>query len=446
MRIYKNTSILLLITFLLIGCGNNQNSPLSADSRESVSPASTRNVSELNITNFKKEIENLIGKLSNSTNESIDLSQFKSQYNIIKEQTPQPGFLKGLNGSVFEALNKLDILDPKEKNSPNIKSLQTVLGMTGGSVDGQYGLELSTKLSDFLKNIIKALDFTPSPSVSSSPTTSTDRNQDNSVGELKTPDLLTISAILGAFLSVLSLGLNGFLFSQLNQSKATLKELEKKVREHRDDVKKWVGKIDQNIKFLSSQQSEIERKVQQRPQTKGSAYPESAQVYGGREQFGYEETFNSPSTQNPSLYVSQERQFYPRVESTPRAYQAPQSPHEIIAQQFNSNPNAIATSAQGVSETEDSIYRRRRDSSIKQVTLQTISNYSYWIISDAEGGYWLTPIAELKLNPMNFDTFQALFQFSGKFTSKLQLIKPAKVTQASTGQWELIDCGEVQFV
>jgi uncharacterized coiled-coil protein SlyX len=122
-------------------------------------------------------------------------------------------------------------------------------------------------------------------------------------------------------------------------------------------------------------------------------------------------------------------------------------PWDIIAQNYNNNPATISLSAQGVSETEDSIYRRRRDSSIKQVTLQTISNYSYWIISDAEGGYWLTPIPELKLNPMNFDTFQALFQFNGEpLSGKLQLTKPARVNQASTDQWELIDRGEVQFL
>ena len=110
-------------------------------------------------------------------------------------------------------------------------------------------------------------------------------------------------------------------------------------------------------------------------------------------------------------------------------------------------PNSIAASAQGVSETEDSIYRRRRDSSIRQVTLQNVSNHSYWVITDGEGGYWLTPIADLKLNPMNFDTFQTLFQSNGEpLSGKLQLIKPAKVTQSSANQWELEAQGEVQFL
>jgi hypothetical protein len=445
MKFYKNASILLLVTSLLFGCGGNKDSRLPAISEQSISQNSTRNSSESNIAKFKSETEKLIENIKSQKNNPISLSPLNDQYKILKEQKPQPSFLEGSNGKILDSLNKLDTLDPKKENSPNVKYLQESLGMTGELVDGQYGSKLSTELLNFLEDITKDLDSTAIPSVNSSSTTSKYQSQNNSVGELKIPNFLIISSILGATLSVLSLGLSSLLFLKLNQSKIKFKELDKKVREHREDLKKWISKIDQNIKVLSAQQSEIDRKSQQqRQQSKGSAYPEPAQVYGEREQFGYEETFNPSSAPSPSSYVSKERATYP---STPKAYQAPQSPYEVIAQQYNTNPNSIGMSAQGVSETEDSIYRRRRDASIKQVTLQSINNYGYWIITDTEGIYWLTPIAEPKLNPMNFDTFQALFHFNGEpLSGKLQLIKPAKVTQVSTSQWELIDRGEVQFI
>lgn len=444
MRLYKSASTLLLVALLLVGCGSNGNQSATENKRQiSTENSSQSNASEQALQDFKAEFKKLTRSLKEKS-KKIDLSSYEDQYKK-NEDLIQKSTLSDDNKFILKEISSFKEFNTQEINpSKEITSLQKKLDPSGSS-DGLYGDDLANKLSTRLEKIdISSLSnvsdgnstTSPSPSQSGNPTP----------GDSSSSQWLIIPAVVGAILSVLSLGTSAFIYSLLKQSNARLEKLEKKTRDNKDELRKWATNIEKNIKTLSSQQSEIDRKLQQQRQAaKAVEYPNSPQSYSGREQAEYGEIFNSPSAQNP--YGSSERQPYTRPDSAQRAYQAPQSPHEIIVQQFNTNPSAIATSAQGVSETEDSIYRRRRDSSITQVTLQTISNYSYWIISDAEGGYWLTPIAELKLNPMNFDTFQALFQFNGEpLSGKLQLTKPAKVTQASTSQWELLDRGEVQFV
>jgi hypothetical protein len=119
-----------------------------------------------------------------------------------------------------------------------------------------------------------------------------------------------------------------------------------------------------------------------------------------------------------------------------------------IVRQYNTNPAELALSAQGVSEAEDSLYRRRRDPSIKEVLLQLQSNYSYWIITDSKGSFWLTPRVNLKVSPLKINTLAALFEFdynhASYFHVTLQLLKPARVIKVSnTNQWTLIERGKV---
>jgi hypothetical protein len=225
---------------------------------------------------------------------------------------------------------------------------------------------------------------------------------------------------------------------------------------------KWcdekISKIDQRTRELGTKDAALDQRINRRSTSIDELKKELS---------FYKKTLDTLQLQDQQKFISPDRpDFHKKVTPYDYSYSQPTTqdnyaeqglypqslpkisePWSIIAQNYNNDSVTISSSAQGVSETEDSIYRRRRDSSIKLVTLQSVSNYSYWVIADSEGGYWLTPIAELKLNPMNFDTFQALFQFNGEpLSGKLQLIKPAKVTQAPTGQWELGDRGEVQFI
>jgi hypothetical protein len=133
--------------------------------------------------------------------------------------------------------------------------------------------------------------------------------------------------------------------------------------------------------------------------------------------------------------------------STHTSYQQPEPAYAFLVQSYNENPASLERNATGVSETETSLDRRRRDASLRQVTLRRANSHSYWVISGSDDSYWLVPKSGLRLNYMNIDTFQALFSFQGEPESLPHLVKPAKVSYVtSTGEWELVECGEIQFV
>jgi hypothetical protein len=459
MKIYKNTStFFLLIALLLVGCGDSKN-PASSNPAQTNNQSLALKSSKSGFEEFKSELKKLKENLSEKEIKIINLSQFNAQYNRVKTLNLELKILKNGDKNLLESLNKLDQLDSKIKSSPEVKALQKELGMSG-TLDGQYGPDIRDKLLSRFEDMTQSLDSsTPQPVnlTSKTPTVQIPNNIDENS---KTPNWLIASSIIGSILAILSLGANGFLFWRFKKSQSsltdqsqsslanqtnTLKDLDKRVSRYRDDFKKNEHNVNQKIEILTARQATIDQRLKYQ-ESKFVGSPQSPQ-FSRRDDQEYSEAHNFPLAQETSLYVSSEHQSHLGVDSAPRIDQIQQSPCEMIAQQYNANPSAIATFAQGVSETEDSNYRRRLDSSIKRVILQSINNYSFWIISDPEGNYWLTPIPELKLNPMNSDTFQALFQFNGDpLGGKLQLIKPAKVTQASANQWELIDRGEVEFL
>ncbi|NJM76080.1 MAG: hypothetical protein HC852_10150 [Acaryochloridaceae cyanobacterium RU_4_10] len=148
--------------------------------------------------------------------------------------------------------------------------------------------------------------------------------------------------------------------------------------------------------------------------------------------------YNKPSS-NPDYAVSTPNY----AQSTPAAKAA----WDRIVQNFNSSPQVLeGYIVESVAETEESVNNRRGNSKAS-VLLKAASNYSYWIFTGDDRGYWLTPKADLKINPVNFDTFQALFESQDyQPGSKVYLVKPAKVAQNSqSGAWELLEKGQVQF-
>ena len=449
MKFYKSVLAVLLLTLLSTGCDAKKSDSQSITSQnEPAAVTSASNSAQTSLDKFVSSIESLNKTVSQNSKEPIDLAEFhKNLTELKKNQDNINGIEPILKYKTLDTLGKINFLPAFGSSSQEaqIADLQNSLKADGEELDlsqgqGTFGSNTSKALNDFLE--IKLL-----PKVRAA------RLEDPSLalqGQKNLVDLpqpnssLSPLAIAALVVSSLSLGANGFLFLLLRNSSIRIKRLEEKRREDKDELNKLSVNADRNIKTLAAQQSEIDRKLQQqRQQAKAANYSNPPQPYGGSDQIEFGS--NMPPAQSPSPFLTSERSAY-AAESPKRDYQSPKSAHEAIAQQYNTNPNAIASSAQGVSETEDSIYRRRRDSSIREVTLQNVSNHSYWVITDGEGGYWLTPIADLKLNPMNFDTFQALFQSNGEPPSgRLQLIKPAKVSQAATNQWELLEQGEVQF-
>jgi hypothetical protein len=119
-----------------------------------------------------------------------------------------------------------------------------------------------------------------------------------------------------------------------------------------------------------------------------------------------------------------------------------------IAQQFNDptlRTQLLRSDAVGVGETSDSLYARRRDSSIKDVQMQQTTNPSYMVIQ----GEYLVPAEGSKLNPMNADTFLALYESSGdlkpgmRMVEELKVVSPAKVKLGADGNYELVQKGAI---
>ena len=449
MKFYRRTLILSLTTLFLFGCKGieNQLTNLSTNINQTsfIGKALAANEVEPGFSSFNNEIKKINFDLKEG--KKIDLSGYKSKYVKIQGNIQNIDFIKPENKDILSKINELDELNPENSNvSDTIKSLQSLVGEKS---DGIYGKDLGNKLADKLEIVSKAInqsDGSQSSNLSPSTLPSALPSHPNNSGVANNSQNWLIFPVIAATLfSLLSVLANFLIYRQLIKSNFRLGKLEKKVQENKDELKKRTDSVENIIRTVSSKQSEIDRNLQhQRQKARVASYSNPPPPFRESEQIEFGS--NMPSAQSPSPFVTSERSSYAAA-SPQRDYQSPKSAHEAIAQQYNTNPNAIASSAQGVSETEDSIYRRRRDSSIREVTLQNHSNHSYWVINDGEGGYWLTPIADLKLNPMNFDTFQALFQSNGEPPSgRLQLIKPAKVSQAATNQWELVEQGEVQFI
>jgi hypothetical protein len=122
-------------------------------------------------------------------------------------------------------------------------------------------------------------------------------------------------------------------------------------------------------------------------------------------------------------------------------------PWDSIVQNYNYSPQVLETYVvEKVSETEESL-TNRRNSSNAPVLLKHTNNANYWIFNGEDQNSWLVPKSDLKLTPISYDTFQALFECQDYQPNlKLQIMKPAKVSyNASTSVWELEAKGQVQF-
>ena len=118
-----------------------------------------------------------------------------------------------------------------------------------------------------------------------------------------------------------------------------------------------------------------------------------------------------------------------------------------IAEQFNDPAQRpqLQGNAVGVGETADSIYARRVDSSITDVTMTQQTNPTYQVVQ----GEYLLPSEDFRLNPMNADTFLALYNATGDLKpgdvmgQELKVVSPAKVTMGSDGHYSLVEKGQV---
>jgi Pentapeptide repeats (8 copies) len=124
------------------------------------------------------------------------------------------------------------------------------------------------------------------------------------------------------------------------------------------------------------------------------------------------------------------------------------NPWDQIVEIYNSNPEYLESVAVGVGETEGSIHRRQQNNGSQSVTLTQVSNSMYWVVVGQDfRAFWVVPKRNFKLHPVNFYTFQSLFDFPDYRPGLiLHLVRPARVERHPSGEWELEEKGEVEFI
>jgi hypothetical protein len=122
-------------------------------------------------------------------------------------------------------------------------------------------------------------------------------------------------------------------------------------------------------------------------------------------------------------------------------------PWDSIVQSYSYSPQALESYIiEKVSETEESLVSRRKNSHAT-VLLEHTPEANYWIFNGADQNSWLVPKSDLKLTPISYETFQALFECQDYQPNlKLQIVKPAKVMfNLFNNVWELEEKGQAQF-
>jgi hypothetical protein len=196
-----------------------------------------------------------------------------------------------------------------------------------------------------------------------------------------------------------------------------------------DRLRQQIADQQQQIDFLRRTVQTLERKINSFDEIRN-------QPVGGR------------SSGAPSAYPTAPQSSYqePAIPSFP--YQAPaySSPAERVTTTYTQNPNHYERLAIKVSETNESLERRRRNSTVPEVTLAENSNPNYWIVTEDSTTYWLVPKTDFRVSGASFGTLQALFNIQGQQSNRWKLLKPAAVQLSHMQEWELIHKGEIQFL
>ena len=337
----------------------------------------------------------------------------------------------------------------------DIKTLQNILIEKGrlpnSSNDGGWGNDTKEALKSYLtlkKNNIDALPKNPvfvnSPTVpETKPTTVPSARPNNEQNNLPGVGIL----LLGLFGVLLLIGwvssllmiyiLRGEIkklrYNLSNTAQAikaqNLQDITQKnteIRKIRDEQKKQIDQITNlerqlgaYIERISYPEKKIGRNIETETYNQNVIYPTSQKVQ--HQNHSDIELYQEPETvSEPSLA-------------------------DIIVQNYNHDPNKLVEYSTRVSETQESISKRRTDSNYP-IALGEIDNGFYWILTfQNESTQWLVPMGDLEIDKYILKTLEALFDCSGKTNSKFVLIQPAMVIATNKGDWKLEKRGEIEF-
>jgi hypothetical protein len=203
-----------------------------------------------------------------------------------------------------------------------------------------------------------------------------------------------------------------------------------------------VNQLEDEVRTLTKTQDTLNRKLNDFEQ-RFSQNPNFRSSQDSAKPSGY--TPQSQGYANVSTPVTSDR-YYPENIQYQTSEPQSDSSWDSIVSTYNSNPNYWENSAALVSETSDSLDRRRRNSTSPEVTLAESSNPNYWIITTDSINYWLVPKANFKVSGPSFDTLLALFNVQGQQSSRFKLIKPALVKISPSQEWELAEKGDIQLL
>jgi hypothetical protein len=119
-----------------------------------------------------------------------------------------------------------------------------------------------------------------------------------------------------------------------------------------------------------------------------------------------------------------------------------------LVEQYNHDANKLLRTATKVSETEESINKRRMGmGTYETAVIEKTGQGNYCIISEAEASY-MVPKPSFKPNEHNYGTFETLFEcygYKSGYSHSFKLVKPARVNPTSENQWQLKERGIVEF-
>ncbi|MEG3845352.1 hypothetical protein QT971_05330 [Microcoleus sp. herbarium19] len=199
-----------------------------------------------------------------------------------------------------------------------------------------------------------------------------------------------------------------------------------------DDFNQIINNISKELNRINNRLQEIEKIKQQassqvnyHPRDISDSYPQIATTNSAPNQQALKK--NSP-TQRPGV------QFYSQCSK--------------LVEQYNHDANKLLKTATKVSETEESINKRRMGmGTYETVVIEKTGQGNYCIISEA-GASYMVPKPSFKPNEHNYGTFETLFEcygYKSGYSHSFKLVKPARVNPTSENQWQLKERGIVEF-
>ncbi len=381
-------------------------------------------------TKLDKDIELIDASIANND------STLQKEWNEIKE--------------ILEALKSIS----KRQDDEGIRTLQKSLIsrqlLNVGSDDGGWGSgtekaltryfsSKKIKVDSLLKNsvaVASPIISTPKPNALTTPIYNEQTKP--SGGEM---------FLIGIFGIILLIGLAALL--------AVIYILREEIKKLRDNLSNTAQTIKvQSLQDIRHKDAEIKKiREEQRKQSDQTTSLE-AQVRENIDRIIYLETkigkTIEPKTYNENIMFPNSQRVQPQNKPSEESYQnskitPEQSLEDKIAINYNYDTNRLVEYSTRVSETEESIAKRRNDSSYS-IALGEIDNGNYWILTlPNESKQWLVPMGGLEIDKYILKTVEALFIYLGKPSSSFKLVKPAVVISTNKGEWQLEEKGEIEF-